>query len=122
MTLLSLSWKARSACLPAGSACTAISLVTQANAATVMPLGPPALVSGWGNTVTEGEVFQPYLQWVQLSITGCTSGSALYASSDVTGNMFCAGVPNYDKDSLSGRQRWPSGSGKMATATCWPVW
>lgn len=90
-----------------GSACAAISLVTQANAATVMPLGASALVSGWGNTVTEGEVFQPYLQWVQLSITGCTSGSALYASSDVTGNMFCAGVPNYDKDSCQGDSGGP---------------
>ncbi len=90
-----------------GDACATIGIVTKDNEATVAAVSTAAFVSGWGNTSTDGEVFDPDLLWVQLSIMDCLAPPSQHLTTDITDNMFCAAVPTFDKDSCQGDSGGP---------------
>jgi len=92
--------------------CQAISLVTSDNESTVMPPGTEAQVSGWGNTIGGENIeeltnFDEELLWASLYITDCTDSPSLYEENEITNNMFCAGVTDFDTDACQGDSGGP---------------
>lgn len=93
-----------------GSNCATIDVVTPENETSVMALSSSAYVSGWGETVTstsELSYYPPDLQWATLSIVSCTESPSLYVSSEISNNMFCAGVSDFSKDTCQGDSGGP---------------
>lgn len=94
-----------------GTQCEAIGLVTPKNEANVAFNASFATVSGWGNTVGGVEPttssYPTSLRFATLNILSCTTSPANYSTSEITSNMFCAGVASFDKDSCQGDSGGP---------------
>ena len=92
-----------------GENCAVIAPLTAPLEETTAYVGARARVSGWGNLAASGEEdsWTEELQFAELFIMACTETPSLYGEDDVTGNMFCAGVEEFDKDSCQGDSGGP---------------
>lgn len=86
-----------------GSACAAVDILTPAQLNLLVP-DTDALISGWGNTSKDGELYATKLQSATIQVQNCADSS--YPANAISPYMFCAGVDG-NVDSCQGDSGGP---------------
>ncbi|ERE88011.1 anionic trypsin-2-like protein, partial [Cricetulus griseus] len=71
-----------------------------------VPAGTQCLISGWGNTLSFGELYPDLLQCLEAPVLTQAECKAAYPGK-ITDNMFCAGFLAGGKDSCQGDSGGP---------------
>jgi len=95
-----------------GSNCLAIDPVTPDNETTVLYENALAIITGWGNRNSSGpEDYPLILNVADVQIVPCTgtgyADTSVYPEYPITNNMFCAGTPDYSRDTCQGDSGGP---------------